>query len=46
MLAFRQAVSRKDTDKDTLGEKMIGVPSIVVDSLFSRFTEVPRGSTK
>lgn len=46
MLAFRQAVSRKDIDRDILSEKMTGVPTVVVDSLLSRFTETSRGSTK
>jgi DNA-directed RNA polymerase I subunit RPA49 len=46
MLGFRQALLRKDFDKDYLYEKFSGVPSIVLDSLVSRFTEVSRGSTK
>ncbi|TFK24889.1 Rpa49 subunit specific to nuclear RNA polymerase I [Coprinopsis marcescibilis] len=45
MLAFRQASSRKEISKDQIQEKLSSLPSIVADSLLSRFTEVPRGST-
>lgn len=44
MLAFRQAVQRKDVDKERIYEKL-QLPTIVVDGLLSRFTEQPRGST-
>lgn len=44
MLAFRQAASRKDISKDQIYEKLAPLPSIVADSLLSRFTEVARGS--
>ncbi|EAU87662.1 Rpa49 subunit specific to nuclear RNA polymerase I [Coprinopsis cinerea okayama7 len=45
MLAFRQATSRKEINKDQIYEKLAPLPSIVADSLLSRFTEVARGST-
>lgn len=45
MLAFRQATNFKEVDKDKLYDKLSLLPTIVVDSLLSRFTEVPRGST-
>jgi DNA-directed RNA polymerase I subunit RPA49 len=45
MLAFRNATSRK-FERSTVEERLSGVPSIVIDGLFSRFTESSRGSTK
>jgi len=48
MLAFRSFLQRKRKaiEKDEIHDAMLGVPSIVIDSLISRFTEVARGSTK
>lgn len=45
MFAFRRLVDRRIVEKDQFHEKMAGVPSIIVDSLLARFTEVSRGST-
>ncbi|TEB30416.1 Rpa49 subunit specific to nuclear RNA polymerase I [Coprinellus micaceus] len=45
MLAFRQAVQRKDVDKEKIYEKLQPLPSIVADGLLARFTEQARGST-
>ncbi|KAF9480293.1 RNA polymerase I associated factor, A49-like protein [Pholiota conissans] len=45
MLAFRQACFGKTLEKDKLYERLSVVPTIVVDSLFSRFTETARGSS-
>jgi DNA-directed RNA polymerase I subunit RPA49 len=44
MLAFRQATFKKDIEKDRIYEKLAPLPTIVADSLLSRFTEVPRGT--
>ena len=44
MLAFRQAASRKDISKDQIQEKLSPLPSIIADSLLSRFAEIARGS--
>lgn len=48
MLAFRRFLqqNRKAVEKDKLHEAMPGVPSIVIDSLVSRFTEAVRDATK
>ena len=46
MLAFRQATFQKVLEKDKLYDRLGSVPSIVVDSLLSRFAEMARGSTK
>jgi DNA-directed RNA polymerase I subunit RPA49 len=48
MLAFRGYLQRnkKSFEKDKVHEAMPGVPSIVIDSLVTRFTEVVRDSTK
>lgn len=45
MLAFRQTFQRT-LEKDKLYEKLWSVPSIVVDSLLSRFAEMARGSSR
>ncbi|KAF8225355.1 Rpa49 subunit specific to nuclear RNA polymerase I [Tricholoma matsutake] len=47
MLAFRRFLqkNRKAIEKDKIHEAMSGVPSIIVDSLVSRFTEGIRDST-
>jgi hypothetical protein len=44
MLAFRQASNRKDISKEQIHDKLALMPSVVADSLLSRFTEVVRGS--
>jgi len=44
MLAFRQAFQTA-FEKDKLYERLGSVPTIVVDSLLSRFAEMARGST-
>jgi DNA-directed RNA polymerase I subunit RPA49 len=46
MLAFRQATFTKSLDKEKLYERLEAVPNIVVDSLLSRFAEIPRGSSR
>ncbi|KAF4611652.1 hypothetical protein D9613_003821 [Agrocybe pediades] len=45
MLAFRQATFQKSLDKGKLYERLAAVPTLVVDSLLSRFTEVARGTS-
>ena len=45
MLAFRQAF-QTTFEKDELYERLGTVPTIVVDSLLSRFGEMARGSTR
>ena len=47
MFAFRRFLqhNRKAVEKGKLHEAMPGVPSIIIDSLVSRFTEVVRDST-
>ncbi|KIM90013.1 hypothetical protein PILCRDRAFT_812811 [Piloderma croceum F 1598] len=44
MLAFRNATFKK-FERSAVEERLSGVPSIVIDGLFSRFTETSRGST-
>ncbi|KAF8966904.1 RNA polymerase I associated factor, A49-like protein [Flammula alnicola] len=45
MLAFRQASFSKTLEKEKLYERLGAVPSIVIDSLLSRFAETARGSS-
>jgi len=47
MFAFRRFLqqNRKAIEKDKLHEAMPSVPSIIIDSLTSRFTEIARDST-
>jgi hypothetical protein len=45
MFAFRQATHKLRGDGNMV-EHMSGVPSIIVDGLMARFTEIPRGSTQ
>ncbi|KAJ2934752.1 hypothetical protein H1R20_g2332, partial [Candolleomyces eurysporus] len=40
MLAFRQATFKKDIEKDRIYERLAPLPTIVADSLLSRFTEL------
>ena len=46
MLAFRQAMFQKALDKDKLYERLGSVPTVVADSLLSRFAEMARGSSR
>jgi DNA-directed RNA polymerase I subunit RPA49 len=46
MLAFRQAGLKNSLNKEKLYEQLSTVPGIVVDSLLSRFAEMPRDSSK
>jgi hypothetical protein len=45
MLAFRQAAHQL-RHGGSVAESMSSVPTIIVDGLVSRFTEIPRGSTQ
>ncbi|KAJ3727338.1 Rpa49 subunit specific to nuclear RNA polymerase I [Lentinula guzmanii] len=46
MFLFRRVIGHpKGLDKDSIYEKMNNVPTIVVDGLLSRFTEMTRGSS-
>ncbi|CAA7262088.1 unnamed protein product [Cyclocybe aegerita] len=45
MLSFRQATFLKGLDRDNLYERLAAVPTIVVDSLLSRFAETARASS-
>jgi len=46
MLAFRQAGLKNTLNKEKLYEQLATVPGIVVDSLLSRFAEMPRDSSE
>ncbi|KAI9573483.1 Rpa49 subunit specific to nuclear RNA polymerase I [Boletus coccyginus] len=45
LMSFRNLTIRK-FDKSTIYDKLSAVPSIILDGLVSRFTEIPRGSTE
>jgi hypothetical protein len=45
MFAFRRVVS-KAQDRESLRDKIMLVPEMIVDSLIARFTERTRDSTK
>lgn len=45
MMAFNKS-SRSVGDKDTLQQRLPGVPPIVLDGLISRFTEIERSTNK
>ncbi|KAF5353231.1 hypothetical protein D9756_008071 [Leucocoprinus leucothites] len=46
LLAFRNAVEKRDFNPDQLPERLSVLPNIVVDGLISRFTEKARSSTR
>ncbi|KAF8999769.1 Rpa49 subunit specific to nuclear RNA polymerase I [Cyathus striatus] len=45
MFAFREIIGRRQITKEDVHKNLSGVPSIVIDSLISRFTEMARDSS-
>lgn len=44
VMAFRNATFH-EVKRSSIEERLLGVPSVVIDGLLSRFTETSRGST-